>query len=194
MGGALEEVKEIREIVERSVSQKDLLFTAKKMTIWGATTTIGFAVTHVMFKQAIAGRLNGLYIIPWWVLVIGVSLYLSSRVEPPSVVSYFGRIAKRFWMIYFAVLPLVIGELIALGKPMYIGAFISILVGAWISLGGILLGCRTTVALGLIYSYSSIAMFLYWQYQFLIYALLHFSILFLLGGVISLKRLEKGEE
>jgi len=170
-------IDELKEIVERSMREHDLPYERKQSLIWGISTTIGFLITQLLFLMALDNMLNGLEIFPFWFALIGITAYISRKVAGlPEVKSYFSKLYSDFWKAGFFAIA-VISFLSLLLNSKYTGAFIAPLVGTMICISGIMFKVRYTVLMGIIYSASAIVMLYFWQYQFLVFAIMQFMTL-----------------
>ncbi len=167
-------MEELKELIERSMREHDLPYQRKQSLIWGISTSIGFLVTQILFLMALDGRLSGFEIIPFWLALVALTVYISRKLAGlPEVKSYFSKLYSDFWTAGFLAIAVVI--LIALlVYPRYTGAFVAPVVGLMISIAGIMFRVRYTIFMGFIYSISGIAMVYIWQYQFLIFAVMQF--------------------
>ncbi len=165
---------ELRELIERSMREHDLPYQRKQSLVWGVATSIGFLMTQILFLMALNGRLSGFEIIPLWLVVILVTVYISRKfVGLPDVRSYFTSLYSDFWKAGFFAMAVVI-FIALLVQPRYTGAFVAPVVGLMILIAGIMFRVRYTIYMGAIYSISGIAMIYIWQYQFLVFALMQF--------------------
>jgi len=167
-------IGELRELIEKSMREHDLPYQRKQSLIWGISTSLGFLVTQVLFLIALNGSLSGFEIIPFWFVLIAITMFVSRKLTGlPEVKSYFSKLYSNFWKAGFFAMAVVI--LIALLiQPRYTGAFVAPVVGLMISIAGIMFRVRYTIYMGAIYSISGIAMIYIWQYQFLVFALMQF--------------------
>ncbi len=170
----IEELKELKELIEKSMREHDLPYQRKQSLIWGVATAIGFLITQILFFMALDDKLSGFEILPFWIILLLITTYISKRIAGlPEVRSYFSKLYSDFWKVGFFVIVICIflGLLI---YPRYTGAFVAPIVGLMISIAGIMFKVRYTILMGLIYSSSSVAMAIFWQYQFLIFAVMQF--------------------
>ncbi len=167
-------MEELRELIEKSMREHDLPYQRKQSLIWGISTSAGFFVTQILFLMALNDRLSGFEIIPFWFVLIAVTVYASRKLAGlPEVKSYFSKLYSKFWVAGFFAIAMVI-FIAFLAFPRYTGAFVAPVVGLLISIAGVMFKVRYTTIMGFLYSASGIAMFYLWQYQFLIFAVMQF--------------------
>jgi len=170
-------MEELKELIKKSMREYDIPYHRKHSLIWGISTSAGFLVTQILFLKAFNGGLSGFEIIPFWFVLIALTMYVSRKIAGlPEVESYFSKLYSDFWKAgFFAIAVITVVSMLTSTK--YTGAFIAPLVGTLISIAGIMFRARYTILMGVIYSFSSIAMVYFWQYQFLVFALMQFMTL-----------------
>jgi len=173
----MDELEELREMIERSMREHDIPYQRRQALIWGTATAAGFLVTQWLYNLAMAGRITGYEILVFWLFLVTATHLISRRLLGlPEVESYFSRLYKEFWKLafYTIIVAIAVGMLT---QPRYTGAIIALIVGLMIALAGSMFRSRYTLLAGLFYSSASIAMVFLWQYQFVLFALLQFATL-----------------
>lgn len=166
------QIEELRELIERSMREHDIPYYRKRALIWGTATAAGFLVTQWLYNLALAGRIRGHEILLFW-LVLVAATYGASRkiVSLPEVESHFSKLYSDFWKAaYYTIAVAVVVALLV--EPRYTGAIIALIVGLMVAVAGIMFKSWYSIAAGMAYSTASIAMVYFWQYQFLLFALL----------------------
>ncbi len=168
------EIEELREMIERGLREHDIPRYRRQALIWGTATAAGFVVTQWLYSMALSGKIGGYEILPFWVGVVALA-YVVSRMTAglPEVESYFSKLYSSFWKVgYYTIL--VAFAVAYLTEPRYTGAIIALIVGLLVAIAGIMFKSRFSLAAGAAYSAASIPMVFYWQYQFLLFAVMQF--------------------
>ena len=168
---------ELKELIERSMREHDLPYQRRQSLVWGTSTALGFLATQFLFLMALDDEISGYEIIPLWLILIAITAYISGRFgRLPEVKSYFSKLYSDFWKVgFFAIAVVILVSMLT--NPRYTGAYVAPLVGTLICIAGVMFKARYTILMGVIYSASSIAMVYFWQYQFLIFAVMQFMTL-----------------
>ncbi len=170
-------LEELRELIEKSMREHDLPYQRRQSLIWGTSTSVGFIITQMLFLMALNDRLSGFEILPFWFVLVAVTVYISRRLAGlPEVESYFSKLYSNFWIAGFFAIAMV-AFIALLVQPRYTGAFVAPVAGLMISIAGMMFRVRYTTLMGFLYSASGIPMFYLWQYQFLIFAVMQFMTL-----------------
>ena len=168
----MNQIEELRELVERSMREHDIPYYRKQALIWGTATAAGFLVTQWLYNHALAGRIRGYEILIFWLFLVAATYGASRKAASlPEVESYFSKLYSDFWKAAYYTIAVAVAVAF-LVEPRYTGAIIALIVGLMVAIAGIMFKSSYSIAAGVAYSTASVAMVYFWQYQFLLFALL----------------------
>jgi hypothetical protein len=163
--------KEILELVEESYKLEDVDYKNKVYFISHFLSSLIFVLIHISIKY---WSFNILFIISL-LLIIGGILIVRQQKLYKKTKCYFDKIFER--IVICGMIAVIILSFITLYTyPKISGVSIAIIFGLLLNIDGILFKSKKREILGLLMILSSIPMFIFHEYQFLIFAFVQFLV------------------
>ncbi|XRO74991.1 hypothetical protein ACO3TA_06325 [Methanocaldococcus sp. 28A] len=165
------DAKEILELVERSYSSEDVKYKNKVYFISYFLSGLIFILIHISIKF---WSFNILFIISLLIIIGGILIIRQKNLFKKTH-CYFEKIFEE--IVFYGIITIVILSSITLYTyPNIVGIEIAVFFGFLLIIDGILFKSKKRKILGSLMIFSSIPMFIFNVYQFLIFAMVQFLI------------------
>ncbi|AAB98433.1 hypothetical protein MJ_0433 [Methanocaldococcus jannaschii DSM 2661] len=165
------DAKEILELVEESYKSEDGDYKNKVYFISYFLSSLIFVLIHISIKY---WNFNILFIVSL-LLIIGSILIVRQQKLYKKTRCYFDKIFEK--IVKYGMIAVVLSSVITLYTyPRISGVAIAGIFGFLLVIDGILFKSKKRKFLGLLMMFSSIPMFIFHEYQFLIFAFVQFLV------------------
>jgi hypothetical protein len=165
------EVKEILELIEEGYTSEDKEYKNKVYFISYFLSSLIFVLIHLFVSY---WSFNILFIVSM-LLIVGAILILRHRLLYKKTKCYFDKIFEK--IVGYGVIIVIVSSIITLyTHPRIFGTIVAQILGFLLVIDGVLFKSKKREILGVFMIFSSILMFVFHQYQFLIFALIQFIV------------------
>jgi len=165
------DAKEILELVEESYKSEDRDYKNKAYFVSYFLSSLIFVLMHISMK---VWNFNILFVISL-LLVVGAILVVRQRKLYKKTKCYFDKIFEE--IVKYGIIAVILSSIITIYTyPRILGVSIAGIFGFLLVIDGILFKSKKRKILGLLMMISSIPMFIFNEYQFLIFAFVQFLV------------------
>ncbi|ACX73271.1 conserved hypothetical protein [Methanocaldococcus vulcanius M7] len=165
------DAKEILELVEESYKSEDGDYKNKAYFVSYFLSSLIFILMYISMK---VWNFNILFVVSL-LLVVGIILVVRQRKLYKKTKCYFDKIFEE--IVKYGIIAVILSSIITLYTyPRILGVSIAGIFGFLLIIDGILFKSKKRKILGLLMMISSIPMFIFNEYQFLIFALVQFLV------------------
>jgi hypothetical protein len=165
------EIREIIELIEEGYTLEDKKY---KNRVYFTTYFLS-SLIFILIQLYVSYWNFDIVFIALMLLIIGGILIIRQRHLYRRTKSYFDKIFEK--IVEYGVAAIIVSSVIALYTyPRIFGVFIAQIFGLLLAIDGVLFKSKKREILGALTIFSSVLMFIFYEYQFLIFAMLQLFI------------------